>query len=101
MDFAGSELLQDILRVIASDKPESNGALLEIYRESPHYKAIIVLSNLELASGDNAEAEFCGSLAKLLTEAKKIKFDTVIDKWTRGESLNTEEMEMLKTGGKT
>ena len=101
MDFAGADLLQDVLRVIASEKPESAGVLLEFYRDSPHYKAINVLSKMELAQGVDPEAEFSGGLEKLLKEAKKNRFNAVNDKWVRGEVLTAEETNLLKTGGKT
>lgn len=101
IDFAGAELLRDVLTVIESEKPESSAVLLEIYRESPHNKAIKTLSNMVLEPGFDEEAEFCGSLAELLRRAKKLKFDAVNDKWARGEVLTDEETNILKTGGKT
>ncbi len=93
IEFAGADLLQDILRVIFDEKPESSAVLLEIYRESPHYKAIIALSKIEFAPGVDPEAEFCGSLSELLRRAKKIKENRDID-----EAI---KRHMLKTGGKT
>jgi DNA primase len=93
IDFAGADLLQDILRVIVSEKPKSSGALLEIYRESPHYKAIIALSKIEFGPGFDPEAEFSGSLNVLLMRAKKNRENREIDEVIKRQ--------MLKTGGKT
>ena len=101
IDFAGADLLRDILRVIEVEKPENSAVLLEIYRESPHNKTIKTLSNMVLEPGFDEEAEFCGSLAELLRRAKKVKFDAVNDKWARGEILTVEETNILKTGGKS
>jgi DNA primase len=93
IEFAGADLLQDILRVIVEEKPESSAVLLEIYRDSPHYKAIIALSKMEFGPGFDPEAEFSGSFAELLRRAKKVKENREID--------DAIKRHMLKIGGKT
>ena len=101
MDFAGMELLQDVLRVITTNKPENSAVLLEYYRNSPHYKTVNALSNMALEAGVDEEAEFCGALEQLARQAKKIRMDALIAKIGCGEDLTADEKNILKTGGKS
>jgi DNA primase len=100
LSFAGMELLQDVLRVIAAKKTENSAVLLEYYRDSPHYKTVAALSNLALEPGVGEEGEFCGALNQLLKQARKDRMSALIDKVSRGEALTAEEMKEFKAGGK-
>ncbi len=101
LSFAGMDLLQDVLQVIAARKPENCAVLLEYFRNSPHYKAINALSSLPLEPGVDAEGEFCGALNQLLRQAKESRMSELIDKVSRGEALSVEEMKEFKAGGKS
>ncbi|MGZ4960428.1 MAG: DNA primase [Methylomonas sp.] len=98
--FAGMDMLQDVLRVIAEKKPENSAVLLEAYRDSPHEKVVNALSSLQMESGADVEGEFCGALNQLLRQAKESRMDALIEKVKRGEVLSAEEMQIYKTGGK-
>ncbi|MGD0958733.1 MAG: DNA primase [Methylomonas sp.] len=103
MDFAGADLLQDILQVIALQKPENSAVLLEAYRDSPHYKTINALSNLvmDIPDGaDEASGEFCGAVAQLIRQAKESRMAALIEKVKRGEILTAGELQEYKAGGK-
>ncbi len=102
MEFAGIDLLRDVIRVIAEKKPENSAILLEYYRDSPHNKAVSALSNLVLGIPEGGEeGEFCGALNQLIKRAKESRMDALIDKVKRGEALSAEESKEYKTGGKT
>lgn len=101
MNFAGMEMLQDVLRVIAAIKPENSAVLLESYRDSPHQKAVYALSGLVLNIPEGGEeAEFCGALNQLLRQARESRMSALIDKVSRGEALSAEEMKEFRSGGK-
>ncbi len=101
MNFAGMELLQDVLRVIVTKKPENSAVLLESYRDSPHEKIVNALSGLVLNIPEGGEeAEFSGALNQLLKQAKESRMSALIDKVSRGEVLSVEEMNEFKAGGK-
>lgn len=101
MNFAGMELLQDVLRVITAIKPENSAVLLESYRDSPHERAIYALSGLALNIPEGGEeAEFCGALNQLLRQARESRMSALIDKVSRGEVLSAEEMKEFRSGGK-
>ncbi|MCQ8183254.1 DNA primase [Methylomonas sp. SURF-1] len=96
LDFAGVEILKDVLRVIALEKPENSAILLEVYRGSPHESAIKALAALDLgvpAGGE--EAEFGGALLQLCRQARERMINRLIDKEGR-EGLVSEEKELLR-----
>ncbi|WKJ91115.1 DNA primase [Methylomonas montana] len=96
LSFAGIELLRDILRLIALEKPENSAILLEAYRGSSQEKAVKALVSLELgvpAGGE--EAEFCGALQQLCKQAKEAMLNRLIEKEGR-EGLIFEEKEVLR-----
>lgn len=101
VDVAGADLLRDMLSVIAMDKPETSGSLLEFYRDRPQFKTVLALSNLppEISDGD-IESEFRGALSQLIKESRKKMMNALIEKVGRGERLTSEEAEVYKTGGK-
>jgi DNA primase len=101
LNFAGMELLQDVLSVIASKKPENSAVLLESYRDSVHAKAVNALANLAMDIPDGGEEqEFLGAVGQLTKQAREIRMSALIDKVSRGEALSAEEMTEYKTGGK-
>jgi len=101
INFAGMDLLQDVLRVIAVSKPENSSMLLEAYRDTPHEKTVIALINLALDIPEGGEeSEFCGALQQLVKQAGESRMSALIDKVGRGERLTAEEMKVFKAGGK-
>jgi DNA primase len=101
MQFAGADLLRDVLQTITDQKPESSGVLIEAYRYSPQFKAIKALTTLVLNIPEGGEeGEFCGALAQLIRQYKKSRMDALIDKTKRGETLTPAEAQEYKTGGK-
>ena len=96
MDFAGIELLQDILRVIAAEKPENSAVLLESYRISAPENRY-VLAN-KIFPGEE-ETVFRDALHQLIKQAKENRMEALIEKLKRGVALNAEEAEEFKTGG--
>ncbi len=96
LSFAGVELLRDVLRRIALEKPENSAILLESYRETSQEKAIKALAGLELdVPVGGEEAEFCGALKQLCKQAKEAMLNGLIEKESR-EGLVFEEKEMLR-----
>ncbi|OAI14762.1 DNA primase [Methylomonas koyamae] len=96
LDFAGVEMLKDVLRVVALEKPENSAILLEAYRGSSQEKTVKALAALELdvpAGGE--EAEFGGALRQLCRQAKERMLNRLIDKEGR-EGLESEEKELLR-----
>jgi DNA primase len=101
LNFAGSELLQDVLSAITTHKPENNAMLLELYRGSIHEKTVTALSNLALDIPDgDEEVVFLGALEQLLKQSRENRMSALIDKVSRGETLNLAEMTEFKSGGK-
>jgi DNA primase len=102
MNFAGMDLLEDVLQVIASRKPENSAVLLEAYRGSPHERTVAALSSMALNIPDGGEeTEFCGALSQLLRQAREGRMAALIAKVSKGEALSAEEVEEFKTGGKS
>jgi DNA primase len=98
---AGMDLLQDALRLIALKKPENSAVLLELYRDSPHYKTVYALIGSVLNIPEGGElGEFCGAIEQLIKQAKNSRMDVLIEKVGRGEKLTAAEMQEFKTGGK-
>ncbi len=101
LDFAGADLLRDVLKVIAATGPENNAMLLENYRDTPHNKTIVALSNLVWDIPDGGEAgEFLGALQQLVRLSRESRMSKLIEKVSRGEALTPAEMEEYKMGGK-
>lgn len=96
LNFAGVELLRDVLQRIALEKPENSAILLESFRGLSQEKAVKALAGLELdvpAGGE--EAEFCGALQQLCKQAKEAMLTRLIEKESR-EGLMFEEKEVLR-----
>ncbi|MDD4915342.1 MAG: DNA primase [Methylococcales bacterium] len=101
LDMPGTELLRDVLTVIAGAKPENSAVLLESYRDSAHAKAVTALSNLVLDIPEGGEEnEFRGALNQLLKQEREKRMSALIDKVSRGEPLSADETAEYKTGGK-
>lgn len=96
LDFAGIELLKDVLRLIALEKPENSAILLEAYRGASQERTVKALASLELGVPTGGEeAEFCGALRQLCKQAKEAMLSRLIEKESR-EGLIFEEKEMLR-----
>ena len=101
LDFAGVDLLKDVMAVIAATRPENGAVLLENYRNAPNNKAITALSNLVWGVPPGGEeGEFTGAVNQLLKLAKESRMSALIEKVSRGESLTQDEMKEYKMGGK-
>jgi DNA primase len=101
LNMAGTELLRDILTVIARQKPENSAVLLEAYRDSPQIKALNALSSLVLSIPEGGEeSEFLGAIAQLLKQQRENRMNELIAKVGKGEALSPSEMAEFKTGGK-
>lgn len=96
LSFAGQELLADVLRKIALEKPKNSAILLEAYRGSSHEKTIKALAALELNVPDaGKEAEFSDALTQLLRQARQEKLGELLAKEGR-EGLSIEEKQVLR-----
>ncbi len=96
VSFAGRELLEDVLRVIALEKPENSAILLEVYRGSVYEKAVKALSAIDLNIPEGGEiAEFSGALAQLLRQTRQERLNELLAKEGR-EGLSSEEKQLLR-----
>lgn len=97
LSFSGRDVFQDVLRVIALEKPKNSAMLLEVYRGSPHEKALKALSCMELGVPEGGEeAEFSGALRQLLKQARHEKLGELLAKESR-EGLGDEEKQVLRS----
>lgn len=96
-NFAGQDLLDDILQVIALEKPENSAILLEVYRGSAHEKTVKALAGMELNVPEGGEdAELSGALNQLLRQVRQEKLSELLAKEGR-EGLGIEEKQVLRT----
>lgn len=96
LNFAGQELMQDVLRKIALEKPKNSAILLEAYRGSIHEKTVKALAALELNVPEEGKgAEFSGALNQLLRQSRQEKLTELLAKEGR-EGLSAEEKQMLR-----
>jgi len=96
LQFAGRELLENLLRVIALEKPENSAILLEAYRGSDDEKRVKLLSAMELNIPDGEEiAMFSGAWVQLLRQVRQEKLHELLAK-ERQEGLNGEEKQALR-----
>ncbi|MGY6275658.1 DNA primase [Methylomonas sp. MgM2] len=96
LQFAGLELLEDVLQKIALEKPKNSAILLELYRESPHEKAVKALAALELnVPDDGKEIEFSDALTQLVRYSRQEKLSELLAKEKR-EGLNAAERQALR-----
>ena len=98
----GFDFLQNVLAVIAEQKPENSAVLIEFFRGSEYEKAVNALVNLDLGLIElDAEAEFQGALQQLLRQMGEARMSYLIEKLSRGEVLTAEELMEFRSGGKT
>lgn len=96
-EFAGRDLLMDILQKIALEKPENAAMLLEAYRDSANEKTVMILAGMALDVPDGGEeAEFSGALMQLLRQARQDQLSGLLAKESR-EGLDFEEKQLLRT----
>ena len=96
-EFAGRDLLVDVLQTIALEKPENAAMLLEVYRGSTNEKTVTVLAGMVLGVPDGGEeAEFSGALMQLLRQARQEQLSGLLAKESR-EGLGFEEKQLLRT----
>jgi DNA primase len=96
-EFAGRDLLVDVLQTIALEKPENAAMLLEVYRGSTNEKTVTVLAGMVLDVPDGGEeAEFSGALMQLLRQARQEQLSGLLAKESR-EGLGFEEKQLLRT----
>ncbi len=94
--FAGQELLDDVLRVIALEKPENSAILLESYRGSAHEKTVKVLAGMPLNVPEGGEsAELSGALSQFLRQVRQEKLSELLAKESR-EGLGIGEKQVLR-----
>lgn len=96
LQFAGRELLDDVLHKIALEKPENGAILLEAYRGTSYEKAVTALAGMELNVPEGGEeAEFSGALIQLRKRARQEKLGGLLAKEGR-EGLTIEEKQELR-----
>ena len=96
-EFAGRDLLVDVLQKIALEKPENAAMLLEAFRGSANEKMVTVLAGMALDVPDGGEeAEFSGALMQLLRQARQEQLSELLAKEGR-EGLDSEEKQLLRT----
>lgn len=97
LQYAGQELMDDVLRKIALEKPENGAILLEAFRGSPYEKMVTALAGMELNVPEGGEeAEFSGALTQLRRQARQEKLGGLLAKEGR-EGLTNEEKQVLRT----
>jgi len=95
LNFAGRELLEDILRVIGLEKPGNSAMLLEVYRGSRHEKTINALAALDLGIPEGGELpELIGAFKQLLRQSRQERLNDLLVKESR-EGLGGEEKKLL------
>lgn len=96
-EFAGRDLLVDVLQKIALEKPENAAMLLEAYRGSVDEKTVTILAGMVLDVPDGGEeAEFSGALLQLLRQARQEQLSGLLAKESL-EGLSIEEKQLLRT----
>lgn len=96
-EFAGRDLLVDVLQKIALEKPENAAMLLEAYRGSVDEKTVTILAGMVLDVPDGGEeAEFSGALMQILRQARQEQLSGLLAKESR-EGLGIEEKQLLRT----
>jgi DNA primase len=97
LQYAGQELLDDVLGRIALEKPENGAILLEAYRGSSYEKMVTALAGMELNVPEGGEeAEFAGALTQLRRQARQEKLGGLLAKEGR-DGLTIEEKQVLRT----
>ena len=98
----GVGFLQQVVAVIADEKPENSGVLLEFFRGHEYEKTVNALVNMEwgIALMD-AEAEFQGAMQQLLKQADEARMSFLIAKLASGGLLSEQELQDFKKGGKS
>lgn len=95
LNFAGRELLEDLLRVVVLEKPENSAILLENYRGTVHERAVMALSVMELDVPPGGEgAEFFGAVAQLMRQVRQEKLNELLLKESQ-DGLNDDEKRVL------
>ncbi|MCQ8106147.1 DNA primase [Methylomonas sp. SURF-2] len=96
LQYAGQELLNDVLRKVALEKPENGAILLESYRGSSYERAVTALAGMELNVPEGGEeAEFAGALTQLRRQVRQEKLSELLAKDGR-EGLTLEEKQVLR-----
>ena len=96
LDFPGLELLRKIMQVIDLHNPANTGALMELFRETPDYKTVVVLATLQVSNpGDGIERVFCDGLTVLLKQAHENRITQLIEK-AKVTELNDAEKAALR-----
>ncbi|MGR8931335.1 MAG: DNA primase [Gammaproteobacteria bacterium] len=96
LQFAGHELLEEVLQKIALEKPKNSAILIEAFRGSLHEKTVKALAALELnVPEDGKEAEFRGALTQLMRQSSKERLSALLAKEAH-QGLTDEEKLMLR-----
>lgn len=97
LSFAGRDVLESLLQVIALEKPENSAILLEAFRGSDKEKTVKRLSAMELNIPDGEELSmFSGAWAQFLRQVRQEKLHELLAK-ERREGLTGEEKQVLRT----
>jgi len=95
--FAGQALLEDVLQVIALEKPENSAILVEAYRDSAHEKSVKMLAGMELSVPEGGEeAELLGALVQFSRQIRLEKLNGLLLKEGQ-DGLDDEEKQLLRT----
>ncbi|MCX7089347.1 MAG: DNA primase, partial [Methylococcales bacterium] len=96
LDFPGLDLLRKIMQAIDLHNPANTGALMELFRETPDYKTVVVLATLQVSNpGDGIERVFCDGLTVLLKQAHENRITQLIEK-AKVTELNDAEKAALR-----
>ncbi len=96
LEFPGVDLLKNILQMIADKNPANQAVLLECYRDASDEKTIKALALWDLLiPDDGVDAEFCGALDTLLTQARNTIWERLLDK-SKIKELDAQEKELFR-----
>lgn len=96
MDFAGIDVLKDVVQVIEAIRPANSAVLLEYFREKPNEKVVNTLINWDFfILSDGVEAEFLGAIDLMRQQVGEEVLERLLSK-EKVQGLNLEERELLK-----
>lgn len=96
LQFAGRQLLEEVLRVIRLEKTGNSAMLLEAFRGTDHEKTVMALVSLDLAVPEGGEAaEFVGAFKQLLKQVRQEKLKELLGKDAAG-GLGDDEKRLLR-----
>lgn len=98
LDLPGLDLLQEVIEILQKNPHLNTSALIERWRESPHFPHLekLALWQPEVDDAEGLRAEFLGALARLDQQRLEHRYDRLLARSEQGR-LNDEEKQELKT----